>query len=115
MRCRATSACHETTTLQPLLLKKSLKTGKDHRRHPSFTGKSTPFPAHARFLEGPQGAQRRLLCLGNTPDAGDSEPLVRPVSPQRLQRLATLKFLEHDSSVIPATGEPAAIGAHFDR
>ena len=31
-------------------------------------------------LQGPQGAQRRLLGLGQTPDAGDVEPLVGPVA-----------------------------------
>jgi hypothetical protein len=33
-------------------------------------------------LHGPQGAQRRLLCLGETPNARDSEALVGPVAPQ---------------------------------
>ena len=61
MRCRATSACSETSTLQPLLLKKSLQ--KDYRCHPSFTGKSTPLPANARVLERPEGAQL-LLVVG---------------------------------------------------
>jgi len=30
-------------------------------------------PANARVLERPQGAQRRLLCCGETPDARDAE------------------------------------------
>ena len=94
MRCRATSVCSETSTLQPLLLKKSLQ--KDYRRHPSFTGKSTPLPANARFLERPQGAQRSLLRCGETPDAGDIEELVGSIPPQRLQRLAIVQVPGHN-------------------
>ncbi len=75
--------------LQPLLLKESLQTRKDHRRHPHVTSKSTPLPANARFLERPQGTQRRLLCCGEPPDARDIEALVGLIPPQRLQRLAT--------------------------
>src|SRR5215470_3540802 len=79
------------------------------RRHPSFTGKSTPLPANARPLERPQGAQRRLLCLGKTEDAGDIEALVGSIPPQRLELLATVRVPEPDDPVIPATGESASI------
>src|SRR5438270_234360 len=59
--------------------------------------------AHAHFLERPQRAQRRLLCLGKTPDARDVESLVESI-PQRLQRLAVLEVPEPDGPIIPATG-----------
>src|SRR5260370_39265135 len=55
------------------------------RRHPSFIGKSTPLPANTRVLARPQSAQRRLLCLGKTPDARDLAALRGPVPPQRSQ------------------------------
>lgn len=80
----------------------------------SFTIKSTPLPAHARFLERSQGTQRRLLCLGETPDARDIEPLVRAIPQQRVQRLTTVEIPDYDSPVIPATGQPAAIWVHLE-
>jgi hypothetical protein len=39
---------------------------------------------------GPQGAQRRLLGLGQTPDAHDSESLVGPVATQGAQGFAAV-------------------------
>src|SRR5947209_19226657 len=62
----------------------------------------------------PQRAQRRLLCLGKTPDARDVESLVESIS-QRLQRLAVLEVPETDGPVIPATGRHAPIGTHLER
>src|SRR6266581_1592380 len=47
----------------------------DHRCHPPVTGKSTHLLANACFLERSQGAQRRLLRIGETPDARDLEAL----------------------------------------
>ncbi len=81
----------------------------------TFTSKSTPLPANARVLERPQGAQRRLLCCGETPDVGDIESLVGSIPPQSAQMLAIVQVPEHDGPVIPATGQPAAIGAHLER
>jgi hypothetical protein len=87
----------------------------DHRRYPHFTEKSTHLPAHARVLERPQGAQRRLLCCGETPDARDSEALVGAIPPQGEQMLATVQIPEHDSSIITTTGQPVSIGIHSER
>ena len=61
------------------------------RRHPRVPEKSAPLAANARFLKRAQRIQRGLLCLGETPDARDSEPLVESIPPQRVQRLATLE------------------------
>src|SRR5437763_10181363 len=61
-----------------------------HRRHPPAPEKSAPLAADARVLERSQGAQGRLLCLGETPDARDVEPLIGPIPPQRLQWFPTL-------------------------
>jgi hypothetical protein len=84
--------------------------------HASASGRFLrPLLATARFLERPQGAQRRLLRLGETPDAGDSESLVGPISPQRFQRLAAPDVPEPDGPVISATGEPASIGTSLER
>ena len=77
--------------------------------------KSKPLPAHARFLEGLQGAQRRLLCLGEPPDARDIESLVGSIPPQRLELLAIVQVPEPDDPVIPTTGESASIGTHLER
>jgi hypothetical protein len=85
------------------------------RRHPSFIGKSTHLLAHARFLERPQGAQRRLFCCAETPDARDIESLVGSIPPQRLELLTTLEIPEHYGPVIPATGQQAFIGARLER
>src|SRR2546421_1744667 len=62
----------------------------------------------------PQRAQRRLLRLGQSPNTVDIEALVESIS-QCLQRLATLEVPEPDGPVIPATGQPAAIGTHLER
>ena len=48
----------------------------DHRRHPHVTGKRTHLPTNTHLLERPKGAQRHLLCCGETPDARDIESLV---------------------------------------
>src|SRR5712692_4130689 len=66
-------------------------------------------------LHCPQGAQRGLLRLGQAPDACDIEPLVGPVASQRAERLATLQVPERNDSVIPTTGQNAAIGTHLER
>jgi len=51
--------------------------------HNSKTLQPPGLPLHfARLLERPQGAQRRLLCLGHSPDAGDIESLVGSIPPQ---------------------------------
>ncbi len=86
-----------------------------HRRHPLVPEKSAPLAADARFLERPQGAQRDLLCLGKAPDARDIQALVGSIPPQCLERLATPQVPEPDGPVIPATGQPGAIGAHLER
>ena len=62
----------------------------------------------------PQRLQRGLLCLGETPDAYDSEALIGSIPPQRVQGLATLEVPEPDGPVIPATGQPAPIGTHLE-
>src|SRR2546421_9101944 len=62
----------------------------------------------------PQRAQRRLLCLGKTPDARDVESLVESIS-QRLQRLAVLQVPEPDGPVIPAAGQDSPIGSSLER
>src|SRR5258708_6357710 len=70
---------------------------------------------HGSILNGPQGTQRGLLRLGQAPDARDIEALVGPVTPQRLQQLAALEIPDVDDTIIPATGEPAAIRAALER
>src|SRR5258708_7742133 len=60
-------------------------------------------------LQGPQGAQRPLFVLGQTPDARDSESLVRPVATQGAQGFAATHIPEPDGPIIAATGEPVAI------
>src|SRR5260221_329295 len=65
-------------------------------------------------LQGPQGAQRRLLGLGQTPDAGDVEPLVGPVAAQGAQVFAAVHIPEPDGPIIAATGDSFAIGAHLE-
>jgi hypothetical protein len=54
------------------------------------------------------------LGLGQALDAPDIEPLIGSVKAQRAQMVATLGVPEPDRSVLPATGEPAAIGTHFE-
>ena len=85
-----------------------------HGCHPPVPEKSAPLAAVARFLERPQGAKRRLLRLGETPDVGDIESLVWPIAPQRLQMLATVQVPEENSTIITAAGEPAAIRTHLE-
>src|SRR5260221_8746595 len=70
---------------------------------------------HGSILNGPQGTQRGLLRLGQAPDARDIEALVGPVTPQRLQQIAALEIPDVDDTIIPATGEPAAIRAALER
>src|SRR2546425_8702414 len=72
-------------------------------------------PSHKSALNGPQRAQRCLLRLGQSPDPGDSESLVGSVTPQSSQLLAALQVPQGDGPVIPATGQPEAIGAPPDR
>src|SRR5258706_10895693 len=67
------------------------------------------------ILHGPQGPQGGHLGPGQASDARDIEPLVGPVAAQGAQMLATLELPEHNSPVIPATGQLAAIGTHSDR
>src|SRR3989440_8046989 len=67
------------------------------------------------ILNGPQGTQGGDLGLGQALDARDSEALIGPVTAQRAQMFATLKAPEPDRSVLPAAGEPAAVGTHFER
>src|SRR5207237_4963488 len=43
------------------------------------------------------------------------EPLARSFPPQCAQMLATLQVPDSDGPVLPATGEPAAIGTHLER
>src|SRR6266436_4111109 len=65
-------------------------------------------------LQGPQGAQRRLLGLGQTPDARDSEALVGPVATQGAQVFAAVHIPDPDGPIIAATGEPMAIGTDLE-
>src|SRR5207253_1122084 len=48
-------------------------------------------------------------------DARDIEPLIGSIRAQSAHMLATLKAPEPDRSVLPAAGEPAAVGTHFER
>src|SRR6266566_8630242 len=70
-----------------------------------------PFP----LLNSSQRTQGGLLRLGQSCDPSDIQALVGPVASQRAERLATVQVPEHDGPVIPATGEPAAIGTHLER
>src|SRR5258708_9796619 len=65
-------------------------------------------------LQGPQGAQRRLLGLGQTPDARDSEALLGPVATQGAHVFAAVHIPEPDGPIIAATGEPVAIGTDLE-
>src|SRR5436853_7934734 len=67
------------------------------------------------LLNRPQGAQRCLLRLGQSSDPRDIEALVGPVTPQRLQQIAAMEIPDVDDTIIPATGEPAAIRAALER
>src|SRR6266487_1184616 len=69
----------------------------------------------ARFLKRAQCTQRRFLCVGESLSPRDIEALVWSIPPQCLERLATPQVPEPDGSVIPATGQPGAIGAHLER
>src|SRR5437763_4182725 len=55
-------------------------------------------------LQGPQGAQRRLLGLGQTPDARDSASLVGPGATQRAHVFAAVPIPDPDGPLIAATG-----------
>src|SRR6266699_1594742 len=70
---------------------------------------------HRGALNRPQRTQRRLLCLGHSPDTRDIESLVGPVSPQCSQMLGALQIPHLDSAIIPATGQHLPIGAHSER
>src|SRR5437588_11298082 len=67
------------------------------------------------ILHSPQGTQGGDLGLGQALDARDIEALVGAIAAQGAQMLATLEIPDHDSPVIPATGQLDAIGTHFDR
>src|SRR3989442_2146020 len=85
-----------------------MKQGKAHLR--SLLGASG-----RRTFNRAQRAQRRLLRLGQSPNPGDIESLVRSVTTQCLQLLATVQVPQGDGSVIPATGQPAPIGTSPER
>src|SRR5437868_4991344 len=70
---------------------------------------------HRSALYRPQGTQRGLLRLGQSPDPCDIEALVGSIPSQRLQMLATVQVPERDGPIIPAAGQPAAIGTHLER
>src|SRR5258708_11110259 len=65
-------------------------------------------------LQGPQGAQRRLLGLGEPPDARDVEALVGPVATQGAQGFAAVHIPEPDGPIIAATGDSFTIGADLE-
>src|SRR2546426_7166845 len=65
-------------------------------------------------LQGPHGAQRRLLGLGQTPEARDSEALVGPVATQGAQVFAAVPIPEPDGPIIAATGDSFAIGTDLE-
>src|SRR6266849_10465816 len=67
------------------------------------------------IFNGPQGTQGGDLGLGQALDARDIEPLIGSITAQSAHMLATLKAPEPDRSVLPAAGEPAAVGTHFER
>jgi hypothetical protein len=77
--------------------------------------KSTHLLVTRRCFERSQGAQRGLLCVGEPPDARDSESFVGAIPPQGSQKLTSFEVPEHDRSIIAATGQPAAIGTHLER
>src|SRR5712692_9375422 len=65
-------------------------------------------------LQGPQGAQRRLLSVGQTPDARDREALVGPVATQGAQGFAAAHIPDPDGPIIAATGDSFAIGTDLE-
>src|SRR5437667_11708843 len=65
-------------------------------------------------IQGPQGAQRRLLGLGQTPDARDVAPLVGPVAAPGAHVFAAVHIPEPDGPIIAATGDSFAIGADLE-
>src|SRR2546423_6045367 len=70
---------------------------------------------HRSALHRPQGTQRGLLRLGQSPDPCDIEALIGSIPSQRLQMLATVQVPERDGPIIPAAGQPAPIGTHLER
>src|SRR5712691_1928203 len=76
---------------------------------------SLPGASGRRTFNRAQRAQCCLLRLGQSPNPGDSESLVGSVTPQSSQLLAALKVPQGDGSVIPTTGQPAAIGTSPER
>src|SRR3989442_1404244 len=66
-------------------------------------------------LHCPQRTQRCLLRLSQALDPSNIEALVGPVAPQRPHMLAALEIPDVDGPVLPATGQPAAIGTHLER
>src|SRR6266480_911892 len=77
--------------------------------------KSTHLLVTRRFFERSQRAQRRLLHLGETSNAGNIEPLIGPVATQGAQVFAALHIPDLDGPVIATTGEPVTIGTHLER
>src|SRR5438477_5070485 len=67
------------------------------------------------ILNGPQGTQSGDLGLGQALDARDIEPLIGSITTHGSQVFAALHIPEPGRSVLPAAGEPAAVGTHFER
>src|SRR5713101_626315 len=72
-------------------------------------------PSHRSALNRTQREQRCLLRLGQSPDPVDSKSLVGSVTPQSPQLLPALEVPQVNGPVIPATGQPAAIGTSPER
>src|SRR6266567_2252088 len=62
-----------------------------------------------------QGSQRGDLGLGESFCAGDREPLVGPVAPQRPEPLGTFEIPHMDGTILAATGQLMAIGTDPER
>src|SRR5437899_5257531 len=70
---------------------------------------------HRNVLERPQRAHGRHLRLGHSLNPRDIKSLVGPVAPQHPQLVAAPEIPYLDSTIIAATGQSPAIGAHSER
>jgi hypothetical protein len=71
--------------------------------------------SNSALLPRPQRSQRRLLRLGQAPDTCDIQSLIGAVASQCLHVLGAVQIPDRDGPVIPANGQPAAIGTHLER
>src|SRR5947209_20553568 len=70
---------------------------------------------HSRVLHRPQCSERSQLGLGQALDACDIQSLIGPVTAQCAAMLSALHVPQHDSPVLPATGQRTSIGTHLER